>query len=195
MKTLARDAALSEEKRCDGDARALVEAMCDDPQAFTSLYSRYRDRVYAYLRTRTNTAEDAADLTQQVFLRAFDAIARYRGTDAMLPAWLMRIARNVATDTYRRQRPVTALDLLPAALQPVGEDLEARSAAREEAAELRTLLLTVNAETRELLALRFGADLSISEIAAVTGKSEAAMRKRLQRALYALATQLQGGRQ
>ena len=57
---------------------ALVRAAQEDLTAFAPLYERYRDRIYAYLRTRTRSAEDAADLTQQVFLQALDALPRYR---------------------------------------------------------------------------------------------------------------------
>ena len=57
---------------------ALVRAAQEDLTAFAPLYERYRDRIYAYLRTRTRSAEDAADLTQHVFLQALDALPRYR---------------------------------------------------------------------------------------------------------------------
>ncbi len=51
-----------------------IEAAKEHPTAFAPLYQRYRDRIYAYIRTRTPNEEDASDLTQQVFLRALDAL-------------------------------------------------------------------------------------------------------------------------
>lgn len=171
------------------DEAALARVALSDPQAFATLYERYHDRVYAYLRTRTGTVEDAADLTQQVFLQAFDALPRYHGPGELFAAWIFRIARNAATDYYRRRRPTVTWDYLPAALQPsAGTDLEARAMRKEDLARLRHLLATLNDDTRELLALRFGAALTVGEIAAIIGKSEAATRKRLARTLHMLTT-------
>jgi len=151
------------------------------------LYDRYLDRMYAYLRARTSSAEDAADLTQQVFLRAFDALDQYHPQRASFATWLFRIARNTATDAYRRQKSAVAWDFLPAALQPIaGDDPEASALRQETRDRLRLVLGACDARTREVLALRYGADLSVAEIAAIVGKSEAAVKKQLTRALRAL---------
>lgn len=170
------------------DESALVEAAQDSPTAFGVLYHRYLNRIYAYLRARCANAEDAADLTQQVFLRALDALPSYRGTrDGAFAAWLFRIARNVAVDDHRRHHGTIAWDLLPEALQPAMEhDLAADLLRREASERLRHLFAQLDADTRELLLLRFAARLSIAELAAVVGKSEAATQKKLFRAIRAL---------
>lgn len=170
------------------DEAALVEAARDTPAAFGVLYHRYLNRIYAYLRARSTNAEDAADLTQQVFLRALDALPAYRGTrDGAFAAWLFRIAHNVATDYHRRHRGTIAWDLVPEALQPVVEHDPAANLLRREASErLRHLFAQLDADTRELLLLRFAARLSIAELATVVGKSEAATQKKLFRAIRAL---------
>src|SRR5215467_4087739 len=99
--------------RVDADARgafdevALIQAAQRDLAAFGSLYARHVDRIYSYLLSRTGPAraEDAADLTQQVFVRALDALPRYQPRAGVsVAAWLFRIARNAATDWQRRQR-------------------------------------------------------------------------------------------
>lgn len=170
------------------DEAGLVQAAQADPAAFIPLYHRYLDRIYAYLRARTASDDEAADLTQQVFLQALDALARYRGVrDGSFAAWLFRIARNAAIDAHRRRRVAVAWDLLPEALQPLAaHDPDARLLRREEVARLRVLFGQLDAETRELLALRFAGGLTIAEIAAVVGKSKAATQKRLFRTLQAL---------
>ncbi len=61
----------------DGSDATLVEAARSDAAAFERLYLGYRDRIYWYLRGRTADDEDAADLTQQVFLRVLDALPQY----------------------------------------------------------------------------------------------------------------------
>ncbi len=108
------------------DDAILVEAARRHASAFEPLYGRYRDRIYAYIRLRTRTAEDAADLTQQAFLQALGALPQYRVQRGTFAAWLFRIAHNVATDDARRRRVTISWDLVPEALQPLaGDDTEA----------------------------------------------------------------------
>ncbi len=169
------------------DETALVDAARVDPAAFGLLYRRYRDRVYAYLRGRTDSDDDAADLTQQVFLQALDALPRYRGGDGAFAAWVFRIARNSAINFHGRRRITVAWQIVPENVQPVSDgDVEAGLLRREEAAGLHAVLATLPPEARELLALRFAAGLSTAQIAAVIGRSDAATRKRLSRLMQTL---------
>jgi RNA polymerase sigma-70 factor (ECF subfamily) len=168
----------------------LVSAAQKDSAAFAPLYRQYRDRVYAYLRTRAPTPEDAADLTQQVFLQALDALPRYRSGRAPFAAWLFRIARNAAANHHRRRRNHVAWDLLPPALHPRDDsDLEAQVLRRESLELLETVLRSCNAASREMLALHFAAGLTIAETARVVGKSEAAVKKQISRTIHALKEQ------
>jgi len=180
----ARDA--SDVHRVSDDT-ALVEAARCDPAAFGPLYQCYFDRVYAYLRARSPSEDDAADLTQHVFLQALDALPRYRGHGDAFAAWLFRIARNVATDAYRRRRGTVAWDLLPEALQPHADHgSEAGVVRQEDLARLGTLVRALDNDTRELLVLRFVARLTIAEIAMVIGKSAAATQSHLFRTIRTL---------
>lgn len=174
----------------DGSGRddmPLVEAARRDTAAFGALYERYRDRVYWYLLTRTRDPEDAADLLQQVFLRAFDAFPRYRPRKGPFAGWLFAIARNAAINFHHRQRATVAWDLVPEALRtPLVDDLEAGVLRREAVAQLRTAFATLDEDKRELLVLRFVAGLTAAEIAAVIGKGEAATKKSLSRTMQTL---------
>ncbi len=168
----------------------LISAVQSGDLAFSTLYERYLDRIYAYLRARTATDEDAADLTQQVFLQALSALPRYREGKTPFAAWLFRIARNAAIDGRRRARPSTTLDALPLVLLAAGDlSTEAQVLRRERLERLRTLLSALDRDKRELLALRFAAGLTIAETAVVVGKSEAAVKKSLFRLLHALKEQ------
>ncbi len=169
------------------DEAALVHAAQEDPTAFGVLYHRYRQRIYAYLRTRTSDAEDAADLTQHVFLQALDALPRYRMRHVPFAAWLFRIARNAAIDFHRQRRTTVTWDLLPEALHPLtDDDADTGVLRQEDMARLRALLHALNQETRDVLMLRFAGHLTIAEIAAVIGKSEAATQKKLFRTIQTL---------
>jgi RNA polymerase sigma-70 factor, ECF subfamily len=163
---------------------ALVSAAQENRVAFAPLYELYADRVHAYLRARTDSAEDAADLTQQVFLRALDALPRYRRTKAPFAAWLFRIARNLTTNFQQRHHPTVSWDLIPEALQPAAAGDMTRHV--EHAERLSRLFGQLDPEIREMMLLRFGAQLTHSEIGAVVGKSEAATKMRLNRALRTL---------
>lgn len=180
---------------CDAasdDATLAAEAQ-HRPRAFETLYHRYRDRIYWYVRTRTPTEEDAADLTQQIFAQALDALAQYRPQRGSFAAWLFAIARHALTDFHRRHRPTVTWDLVPVVLQPrARHDLEAEFLQREDLDRLRALFQVLPATTREMLVLRFVAGLTVGEIAAVIGKGEAATRKQLARTLHALAADFEG---
>jgi RNA polymerase sigma-70 factor (ECF subfamily) len=165
---------------------ALVRAAQENPSAFAPLYRRYRDRIYAYLRTRTHSAEDAADLTQQVFLQALDALPRFRMEQVTIAAWLVRIARNLVATYHQRYRPTVTWDLLPEALHPLMDDLDDEVGRREALEWLRSALQNLSPGAREVLALHFAARLTIAETAVVVGKSEAAVKKQLTRTIHAL---------
>lgn len=172
------------------DEAALVRRACDDPAAFETLYRRYRDRIYWYLRARTEGEEDAADLTQQVFVHALAALRQFHSRKGSVAAWLFSIARHAATDFHRRHRTTVAWEYVPAALQPDdGRDVEADTMRRESLARLPQLLAALPRDKREVLALRFAGGLTIPEIAAVVGKSAEATRKQLTRTLQSLEEQ------
>ena len=175
------------------DERDLIEAAQGDLTRFTPLYDRYRVRLYAYLRIRVGSDEDAADLTHQVFLRALDALPRYRVAGTPFAAWLFRIARNAVTDHHRRRRDTITWDLLPPTLHPISNnEIDAELLRQEEQQALQALLTTLSSANRDLLVLRFVAGLSVREIAVVVGKNEAATRKHLTRLLRRLAVQWEG---
>ena len=160
----------------------LVMAAVAQPSEFGHLYERYLPRVYRYMLSRTGSRDDAADLTQIAFTRAFDGLTGYRSDRAPFVAWLFRIARNTAIDAHRRRRTSVSWSGLPEALTAADvAGPEAIAQKRERLAALRALLKRLDPATRELLALRFAGDLSSREIAAVTGKTEAAVKKQLTR--------------
>ncbi len=180
----------SEPGEIDGEA-ALVEAAKINPMAFEPLYQRYKERIYRYLFLRVRREEDAADLTQQVFLKALSALPSYRERGIPFAAWLFRIAHHTASDTYRRKKSAVSWDVLSDDERLIAEtDLESHILQQERLAHLRQLLGQLDPSKRELLALRFSAGLSTTEIALVIGKSQAAVKKQLTRTLQGLKEQM-----
>ena len=170
---------------------ALVRAAQQHRAAFAPLYHRYRHRVYAYLYTRLPHAEDAADLTQQVFVQALVALPRYRPDGPPFAGWLFRIARNAVVDFQRRRRRgAVTLERVPEQLHPpADQDLEAQVVQREALAHLHATLGTLDPATRDLLLLRFVGQLTVVEIGAAIGISPAAASKRIQRGLQTVKEQ------
>lgn len=165
----------------------LVEQAKTNSAAFGVLYERYVMYVYHYLRTRVATDEDARDLAQQVFLKAFAALPNYRARGVPFKAWLFQIASHLATDSHRRWKKQVTWDLLPETMHTLSEqNPETLVIEHEIRVRLRQLLLGLTPYNRELLALRFAAQLSSTEIAAVVGKSPAAVKKQLTRLLQTL---------
>lgn len=185
--------AIEDRQRATADEAALIAAARKDPAAFGVLYQAYLPRIYRFLRARTFNDDAAADLTQQVFVQALAAIPRYRQRGLPFAAWLFRIARNVAIDASRRHRPTISWDRVPETVHPVHPEDPLRAAIDRDALErLGRLIAALDDDKRDLLALRIGAGLSIREISATVGKSEAAVRKQLARTIETLKEQYHG---
>jgi RNA polymerase sigma-70 factor (ECF subfamily) len=168
---------------------ALVRAAQADPTAFDALYRRYVEPVYRYVRAQVPHLEDAADLTQQIFLQALDGLPTYQSRGLPFAAWLFRIARNAVIDNYRRRKgSAVSFELLPEDLDPVASNNDPLTLVLERERELRlhTLVRALPPHKRELLVLRFEGQLSSSEIALVVGRSPAAVQKQLTRILLEL---------
>jgi RNA polymerase sigma-70 factor (ECF subfamily) len=176
-----------DEPRVTTDEASLIAAAQTNTAAFEALYQRYVSRVYRYLFLRVKHEQDAADLTQQVFLNALHALPRYRAQGIPFEAWLFRIARHVATDRYRQAKGLLSWEFVPGESQCSPDlDPEVIVIHQEALLRLRTLLADLDLYKRELLALRFAAGLSTTEIAAVVGKSQASVKKQLTRILHTL---------
>ncbi len=172
------------------DEALLVRAAQADTASFAPLYYHYHPRIYRYLRARVTSNEDAADLTQAVFLRALAAMPTYRERGLPFAAWLFRIASNLATDAQRKRRPTVDLDAIPEELYATDANPPEQAALEGERLDrLRAVVATLDPDKRELLALRFAGGLTSAEIAAVVGKREGAVKRQLSRIIQGLREQ------
>ncbi len=169
------------------DAELLRRCQTGDQEAFRQLYERYAPQVYAFLLGYLRDPDGAADVTQETFVRLWQALPRYR-EQGQFRAWLFRIARRLAIDaarSRRRRRHFPLQEIRPPlrdkAKDP-GEILEQKQAVEEVMAALEHL----KAEYREVLVLRFLLDMNVAETAAVMGRSPGAVRVLQHRALHAL---------
>jgi RNA polymerase sigma-70 factor (ECF subfamily) len=161
-------------------------AAAGDEDAFAVLYRRYLAPLYRYLAARAASPEEAADLVQAVYLKAYQGLPRYREGEAGFAPWLFRIARNTATDASRRRRPPGSPWFAEAASLAAVQSPEHEALLRERNATLHAAIAALTRDQQELLALRYAAGLSSREIGVVVGKSEAAAKKQLSRTLIRL---------
>lgn len=159
----------------------LVRAALSSPAQFAVLYRRYVERVYRYFYGRTGSAQDAQDLTTQLFLDVLGSLPRYR-PQGNFAAWLFTLARRRAADYHRTRRPEVPLEWVEDSLHGEHDPLGAviHSEQRDRLAELFARL---DDERQELLRLRYAAGLTHRQIGAVLGKSEAAVAMALHRTL------------
>jgi RNA polymerase sigma-70 factor (ECF subfamily) len=162
----------------------LALAARTDVAAFGILYWRHRLSVFRYLRARTASDDDAAELTAVAFERALAAMPGYRPMGGGLLAWLLRIARNAAIDAGRRTSAVPLIsDLADDRRVVAPEEIVLAGEARAALIAAFQLLPEIQ---RDAIVLRYAARLTAREIGEVLGKSEAATQKLLSRALATL---------
>ncbi len=170
------------------EIRMVAEAR-NNPEAFVDLYDRYVHRVFRYMLYRTRDEMAAEDLTSQVFLDAINNLHRLspRGN---FGAWLFTIARRRVADYYRQLRPSISIEESqnpPAAdADPLKGLIQA-----EELKDLEVQIARLNQREREILYLRFAAELSFAEIGLLLGKKENTVKKSFYRLLERLERQME----
>ena len=133
---------------------------------FDALYRDARDDVFAYTATLLRDSAAAEDVTAQAFERAYQRRSRFDARRGSPRAWLFGIARNAALDELRRRKRAATAEMPPPPQDP-SPDEAAQLAAERDA--VRRALGGLPARDRELIALKYHADLSNAEIAEVLG--------------------------
>jgi RNA polymerase sigma-70 factor, ECF subfamily len=158
----------------------------NDPLAFEELYSRYSPRVFGYLLQRLNgNAEEAEDLTADVFTRVYEKIDGFQPQGAPLSAWVFRIAHNRLIDSVRRRPRQTQLTLEDApelSSGPVFGGIDQQVALDQ----IKAGLARLTPEQRQVIELRFLDGKTLAETAAVVGRNEDAVKKLQARGLASL---------
>jgi RNA polymerase sigma-70 factor, ECF subfamily len=174
-------AASNEESEVDRDRLiALVElARGGDADAFGLLFDHYHGSVYRFLFHRTRSTTLAEDLTSETFFRALRSMSNFRWQGKDFGAWLMTIARNLCTDHFKAGR--TRLEMTT---EDMGLHDDSTTEGPEDAVltsltneVLLEALTELPSEQRDCLVMRFLQGMSISETAAVLGRSDGAVKQ------------------
>jgi RNA polymerase sigma-70 factor (ECF subfamily) len=174
----------SEEPTSD-EATLVQRAVGRDPEAFGRLYDIHVDRVYRHIYYRVGNEQDAEDLTQQVFLKAWQAIDRYRKKASPFIAWLMTISHNLVVDFYRTRKDKAYLEAEVLADGPASGPEGAAEASFEQQ-RLRRAIFQLRSDEQQVVMLRFIEGFEFGEIASVLKKKEGNIRVILHRALVKL---------
>ncbi len=175
----------SEGCQVQSEERIVQRAQEGDLEAFSMLYEGHFDKVYRYLALRVRDRSEAEDMAQQVFVKAFEALPTFKWRGAPFAAWLFRIARNQVVDAHRKSGKDSKTSLEDVTLLSA-ENIENKI---EEKIAVETVVAASKKLTRaqrDVLALRFAAEMSIAETAKIMGKNEGAIKALQHSAVNAL---------
>jgi RNA polymerase sigma-70 factor (ECF subfamily) len=173
----------------DQEHEWLQRARRGDPDAVGELYRRYARAVYRYAFYRLGDPERAEDVTADVFVRALEALPRFRERGVPFSAWLYRIAAARVADEFRRRRR-RPTQSVPWELVEGSPSPEEKAEERFTAEQLRRLVGQLPEIQQQVVVLRFVERLSHAEVARILRRSEGAVRVLQYRALQTLKRML-----
>ncbi len=160
-----------------------------DETALAEIHDAYYGPLFRYIAFRVSDRQAAEDLTSEVFVRLLTTLRDGKAPETTLKGWLYGVAANVVSDHHRRQyrRPQTELnEAMPDSYGNPAEMLDKKLSQ----AHLRTLLGELTTEQQDVLALRFGYEMPIRDVAETMGKSEGAIKQLQARAVAMLSKKL-----
>lgn len=167
------------------DVTLIAACQQGDPRAYRHVYELYKDRIYGLCRNMSGNDEDAADLTQDVFISAFKNIQSFR-MEAAFGTWLYRIAVNRCSKELRRFRPdqrsyeeMEAVDLAPPSRAP---GPEAQLLRKETNQRVEAAIARLPESLRTIFVLGTIEGMRYREIANVVNCTEDAVKMRMHRA-------------
>ena len=162
----------------ESTAELIAQLKSNAVEAFDRLIEQYGDRLYWHIRRVVVNHEDAEDVLQETFVRAYTSIADFRGeTESSLTAWLYKIATNIAIGALRKRKrwALASLDSLRGDLLATFEQ-EVEPSADEIVVRLQKAILALPTKQRLVFNMRYYDELSFDEISQATGQSVATLK-------------------
>lgn len=164
-----------------------------DPEAFGKIYDLYFDKIFSYIYWRVGGSPETEDLAEQVFLKALEAIDKYKWRGAPISAWLFQIARNLVADHYRtKAREPVRLERETIAVEETTSSTEEITLEEIDRQSLREAIAKLTEEQQQVIILKFFASLSNLEVSKILGKTVGSVKSLQHRALTSLARILEG---
>jgi len=182
----------------ESDASAIARGLRRrDPDLLDRLIEQYQHRLLRYLVYLAGNRELAEDLFQETWIRVLERGHQYDGKHEF-STWLYAVARNLTIDYLRKKSPLSLDGLMedeehaplePADTRPMAWEVVQQ---HEQAGRINAALVSIPAEYRETVVLRFQEGLALEEIAMVTGAKLGTVKSRLYRGLNMLMSRLEG---
>ncbi|MDB6174180.1 MAG: hypothetical protein JWL59_3491 [Chthoniobacteraceae bacterium] len=151
------------------DAALVRDALAGDARASEQIVATYHRRVFNFIHQMTKQRQDAEDLTQQTFIRAFANLSRFEPGRPLIN-WLLTIARHGTLNHFRAAR---SWEVVPENIPAIEPSPASIAAGREEAENIWDRARTILPRRQfEVLWLRFGEELSVKETAQVVGLTQ-----------------------
>lgn len=159
-----------------------------DRESFALLYEANVEKVYHYLLARMGQHADAEDVTAEVFIRAIKALPSYKEKGVPFVAWLIRIGHNLAVNHMKKQKRQNETPLTDTFASL--DDPEKSALGKVASQEISNAMTDLTDLQRQVLALRFSADLSIEETAKVMKRTKGTVKSLQHSAVQAMRRNL-----
>lgn len=160
-----------------------------DPHDFKPLYQKYYEPVFIFINRRLFDMDQAADITQQVFLKALEKLSKYDNRGVPFGAWLFRIAHNELVDFFRKNQNKRNLNIDTENLASVASE-ERFEWAEDYLPALKSILAKLDEDDLMLIEMRFFEKRPFSEIAEIMNLKESNTKIRLYRLLEKIRPKL-----
>jgi RNA polymerase sigma-70 factor (ECF subfamily) len=163
-------------------------------KSYSDIYDKYVKKIYRFVFLKVRSAEIAEDLTSDVFMRGWQAFKENCDKIENIQAFLYQIARNLLADHYRHETKAqfVSVDLAPPIID-AGQDIEEQAFIWSDIERVKTALVKINDDYREVIVWYYLDELRVPEIAKILDKSEPTVRVLIHRALNALKAELKEG--
>ncbi len=160
----------------------ISQAARGDTGAFGHIYDLYADRIYRHIYYRTGNTEDARDLTQDVFTRAWQGLPKYKQGSTPFLGWLFTVSHNRVIDYYRTKKDYSYLD---ADIEMAAKDTtpEGYIESQFSQQQLRRAILQLPRDMQQVIIMTFIEGYGYREVAAALNKNEGNVRVLVHRAL------------
>ncbi len=170
----------------EGEKNLVEKARKGNSEAFGSLYDYYLPRIYRFVLFKVSHKQQAEDITQHAFMKAWEGMGGYKPQGHPFGSWLYRIARNSVIDYYRQNElQVDIEEISPEALG-IDNSLLAKLEVKFEWEKVLRAINTLNTVEQDVLIMRFVEDLPHEEVAVAVQKSESAVKVIQHRAIKKL---------
>jgi RNA polymerase sigma-70 factor (ECF subfamily) len=160
-----------------------------DPQALAETHDKYYPAIFKYIAYKVGNQETAEDLTSEVFVRLLDAVRDRHAPQNTLRGWLYSVASHIVADYHRKQYRTQEVALMDTIESSVSGPAE-QTSKKQTLETLSEALKELTEEQQEVIALRYGYEMPIKDVAEMIGKSEGAVKQLQARAIAALARRM-----